>query len=209
MFDKRFKEGIDKRAVLTHTDSFAFRVFLTLMCEVETECISGVDFEKETTNATDGNDDTIWMMPYFNIDVNRTTLIKVLEYAEEYQTDNVRLKVDHIFSVRVRTVYTTSVKHASVVLQDLNMAECFGLQQTRSVCVGWLCMVDGWGACLGRDYKELSMETKYDILTGLISRFDNTYTSVSLNSENDWKLLFEETYTFWMFIKRLCGCRCK
>ena len=35
MFEKKFKEGIEKRAELTHKDSIAFLIFLTLMFQAE------------------------------------------------------------------------------------------------------------------------------------------------------------------------------
>lgn len=80
------------------------------------------------------------------------------------------------------------------------MAELYGLRHTRALCTKWLCEADGWVDCLGEDYKELRVETKYEILTEQLNRFHLKYAALDVN----YNIIFEGKNTPWGLIKHLC-----
>ena len=114
------------------------------------------------------------------------------------------MQVDLIFSARIPLSYNDK-KDARVLIQDLRLAEIHDLKQTRDLCTKWLSSVDGWKQYLGKEYKELTTESKYDILTEQFQRFSLNCSLRYVDGTHNTKaeVVFDSQHISWHLLKTL------
>lgn len=117
---------------------------------------------------------------FFRLD--RELLLKVLEYAEEYQSISVKKQVDHIFAIHFYP-YFDIVDDGAIAIQDLRWAELYGLHETKNLCMKCLNYVDGLSGIERSVYKELSIESKYELIIEQLANLVRKYP-VQLVSAN-------------------------
>jgi len=127
----------------------------------------------------------------------------VLTYIDEYQTSSARKQVDMIYAANV---YPTSIRNISSVIDDLVLAETFGLKKTIDVCLQVLCSKTGWSKCVNPKYEELSADSKLRILQGQLTRLIQgsklVYTDKHCTKRN---VTFDSEDKTWDLIKQLSG----
>lgn len=143
MFKESFKEGLEKKAELPGKERNSFIVFLNLIYPMS------AGYEAPT---------------------DRKVVRKVLEYADEYQVDSVKIHIDNILFTKIYA-RDDVVKHLNIAMEDLRMSEKYGLKEVRR-CTYKILMADN--TCCSYEetiFNELSGETKFDIITGKLREY--------------------------------------
>ena len=110
------------------------------------------------------------MPPGYEGTTDRAVLDKVLEYCKEYQTDSVKLQIDYVLFSKVYSVEGVELS-IPVVMKDLLTSEQHELSQTRKVSLDRLVKISydlDVNSYEGTVYPDLSVETKFEILTSLL-----------------------------------------
>lgn len=117
--------------------------------------------------------------------LDRKILAKVLEYAEEYQTDSVKMHIDNILFSKVYG-RKDAEKSVQIAMEDLKLSEKFELTETRRMAYNYLLSDDRTNNYEDTVYNELTGETKYDIIVGKLKKF-----LPSLSASQQWDPLYQ------------------
>ena len=98
-------------------------------------------------------------------------LAKVLEYSDEYKVDCVKPHVDNILLQKVYSRRKLQVT-LPIVIEDLLMCDKCGLKETRRMCCDFIINNNPNESYDETAFDELITETKFEILTGLINRYN-------------------------------------
>ena len=88
------------------------------------------------------------------------------------------------------------------IVRDLLFAETHGLKATKIFCIKYLISVDGDVVFEQGTYKQLSAETKLEILSERLFRFTNT-TTTYIPEINSTVVQFSPANTSWKILKTL------
>ena len=110
------------------------------------------------------------MPPGYVGTTDRGVLDQVLEYCEEYRTESVKLQIDYILFSRVYSVEGAELT-IPIIMKDLLVSETHNLKQTRKVSLDRLVKISydlDVNSYEGTVYTDLSVATKFEILTSLL-----------------------------------------
>ena len=105
--------------------------------------------------------------------LDRKMLAKVLEYSDEYKVDCVKPHVDNIL---LQKVYSRRERQITlpIVMEDLIMCDKYGLKETRRMCCDFIINNRPVVSYEETMLDELIIETKFEILTGLIKKYQQS-----------------------------------
>lgn len=144
MFQDKYKEGQEKKAVLPGKDCKIFALFLDLIYQ-----FSKVDY---------------------NMTTDRKVLKKVLEYAHEYNVNCVKQYVDYILLSKIYARDDVE-KSTKLALEDLSLAEKYGLKEVRRFTLDILIKDNNIISYDHNLFNELSGETKFEIIKGKLQDY--------------------------------------
>ena len=105
----------------------------------------------------------------FSFLLDRKMLAKVLEYSDEYKVDCVKVNVDNIL---LQKVYSRRERQITlpIVMDELVICDKYGLKETRRMCCGFIINSRLAVSYEVTMFNELIIETKFEILVGLIKK---------------------------------------
>lgn len=127
-------------------------------------------------------------------------LHRALELTKEFNLTSIALQIDVLLS---RQIINSNEKQAIPnIVRDLYIADKHNLKATKIFCVKFLISVDGEVDFEQHIYKNLSAETKLEILSERLFKFINT-TKTYIPELNRSVVQFSRENTSWEILKTL------